>query len=73
MIAGGNQERRKRGGTLNVPAIAGFGKACEIANRDLFINAQKLKAIRHYFLQQVEEKIPYIHVNGHPYQKFKEQ
>lgn len=69
LIAGGNQERRKRGGTLNVPAIAGFGKACEIANRDLFINAQKLKAIRHYFLQQVEEKIPYIHVNGHPYQK----
>ena len=73
LIAGGNQERRKRGGTLNVPAIAGFGKACEIANRDLFINAQKLKAIRHYFLQQVEEKIPYIHVNGHHIKKFKEQ
>lgn len=69
LIAGGNQERKKRGGTLNVPAIAGFGKAAEIASRDLFINAQKLRAIRTYFLQNLEEKIPYIHVNGHPHQK----
>ncbi len=69
LINGGNQERKKRGGTLNVPAIVGFGKAAEIATRDMFINAQKLKAIRTYFLQKVEEKIPYVHVNGHPYQK----
>ena len=69
LIAGGNQERKKRGGTSNVPAIAGFGKAAEIATRDLFINAQKLKTIRSYFLQQIEEKIPYTYVNGHPYQK----
>lgn len=69
LIEGGNQERGKRGGTTNVPAIAGFGKAVEIANRDLSVNQQKLKTIRSYFLEKVTEKIPYIKLNGHPQQK----
>lgn len=68
LICGGNQERKKRGGTLDVPAIAGFGKATEIACRDLFINQQKLKTIKHYFISQVMEKIPYTSLNGHPQQ-----
>ncbi len=69
LISGGNQERGKRGGTVNVPAVAGFGKAIEIAVRDLTVNQQKLKAIRTYFLEKVQEKIPYIYLNGHPQQK----
>lgn len=68
LICGGNQERKKRGGTLDVPAIAGFGKAIEIACRDLFINQQKLKSIKNYFIAQVMEKIPYATLNGHPQQ-----
>ena len=50
LVDGGSQERGKRGGTLNVPGIAGFGKAAEIAVRDLAINQQKLRSIREYFL-----------------------
>lgn len=69
ILNGGSQERNKRGGTQNLPAIAGFGKAMEIANRDLVVNQQKLKAIRTYFLDQVFEKIPYTNLNGHPQQK----
>jgi cysteine desulfurase len=34
-IAGGGQERRRRAGTENVPAIAGFGAAARAAVRDL--------------------------------------
>lgn len=69
LIDGGNQERGKRGGTTNVPAIAGFGKAVEIAGRDLTVNQQKLKVIRNYFLEKITEKVPYIKLNGHPQQK----
>ena len=69
LFSGGNQERAKRGGTTNVPAIAGFGKAIEIAVRDLSINQQKLKTVREYFITKVKERIPYIQVNGHPHQK----
>lgn len=69
IMHGGSQERNKRGGTQNVPAIAGFGKAIEIAVRDLVVNQQKLKAIRNYFLDKVMEKIPYVILNGHPQQK----
>lgn len=69
LIVGGSQERAKRGGTLNVPAIAGFGKAMEIASRDIIINQQKLRGIRDYFITNVKEKIDYVSVNGHPQQK----
>ena len=69
LIVGGSQERAKRGGTLNVPAIAGFGKAVEIATRDIAINQQKLRSIRDYFLHSVNERIDYVHYNGHPQQK----
>ena len=69
LIVGGSQERGKRGGTLNVPAIAGFGKAVEIAVRDMSINQQKIKAEREYFLKSLKERIPYIQINGHPFQK----
>lgn len=68
-ISGGNQERGRRGGTLNVPAIAGFGKAVEIAVRDMSINQQKLRSERDYFLRNLEQKVKYIHINGHLQQK----
>ena len=69
LIVGGSQEREKRGGTINVPAVAGFGKAAEVAVRDIVINQQKLRNIREYFLKQISEKIEYISVNGHSHQK----
>ncbi len=69
LLDGGNQERKRRAGTVNVPLVAGFGKAIETATRDIIVNQQKIKTIREYFLKQVNEKIQYTRVNGHPYQK----
>ena len=69
IIQGGTQEKGKRGGTVNVPSVVGFGKAIEIATRDMIANNQKLKTIRDYFVRNVMEKIPYVNYNGHPYQK----
>ncbi|MBP3431339.1 MAG: cysteine desulfurase [Clostridia bacterium] len=69
LFGGNNQERGKRAGTENVPGIAGFGKAVEIAVRNQIVNNKKLKSIREYFLEKLTEKVDYFQVNGHPHQK----
>ncbi len=61
---GGHQERNKRAGTENVPAIVGMGKAIEIAYRDLEKHTKQIKELRDYYINQVKEKIPYIKING---------
>ncbi len=66
---GTSQERGKRSGTENVPGIAGFGKAVEIATRNHIIHNKKIKTIRDYFLEKLSEKVQYFQVNGHPHQK----
>lgn len=63
-IHGGAQEMRKRAGTENVPYIVGFGKACELARLNLDEHMKHLKELRDYFIAQVQEKIPYVDVNG---------
>ncbi len=65
-MQGGHQERNKRAGTENVPAIVGLGKAIEMAYEDLEVHNAHVKALRDYYVAQVEEKIPYIKRNGHP-------
>lgn len=46
LVTGGGQERGRRGGTENVPALVGFGIAAEIAMRDLLDEAPRLRALR---------------------------
>lgn len=65
---GGEQEMNKRGGTQNVPAIVGFGKAVEINARDLSIKDKKMFELSSYFKSKVEYEIPNIKFNGNPYQ-----
>ncbi len=66
---GGEQESGLRGGTSNVPAIVGLGKAVEIATRDIIVNSKKLRTLRDYFIAQVEQNITMTHLNGHPVQR----
>lgn len=61
---GGHQERNKRAGTENVPAIVGMGKAIEIACTDLEKHTKQIKELRNYYINQVKDKIPYIKING---------
>ena len=68
MMKGGEHERGKRAGSLNVPAIAGLGKAVEIATREIFSDNQKLKTIRTYFINELSKLIDNFSVNGHPQQ-----
>jgi cysteine desulfurase len=45
-IDGGGHERGMRSGTLNVPGIVGFGKACEICYQEMAGEAKRLKTLR---------------------------
>jgi cysteine desulfurase len=64
IISGGHQERNKRAGTENVAGIVGIGKAIELAYENLDEYNKKIKELRDYYVKQVEEKIPYIKING---------
>ncbi|KAI4453913.1 cysteine desulfurylase family member [Holotrichia oblita] len=69
LIIGGNQERGKRGGTVNVAGAVGLGKAIEIAVRDISINSKKLKTMREYFVSEITKEISDIQINGHLIQR----
>lgn len=61
---GGHQEKNKRAGTENVPGIVGLGKAITLANEELEENNRHLQELRDYYISQIEEKIPYVKLNG---------
>ncbi len=64
-IHGGAQERGRRAGTHNTPGIIGFGKATEIAERELEKRREYESGLRDYLIDRVLTKIPYTRLNGH--------
>lgn len=64
-IDGGIQESGRRAGTENVPAIVGFGMACEIAEKELDKNYQHMLRLRKRLMETLPEKIEYLYFNGH--------
>jgi cysteine desulfurase len=63
---GGGQERNRRGSTENVPAIAGFGKAAEIAGQEMPEEAPRLTILRDRLIKRILEHISDTRLNGHP-------
>lgn len=68
-MLGGEQEMNKRGGTVNVPACVGFGKAVELNARDLAFKEKKLFELTTYFTKKLEYEIKDIKFNGNQMQK----
>jgi cysteine desulfurase len=66
LIHGGEQERRRRAGTENVPAIVGLGKAVELAGQEIGKEAERLASLRDKLIKGLGEKIDHILSNGHP-------
>ncbi len=62
-ICGGAQERNKRAGTENLPAIIGFAKAMEIANTDIEERAAKTAVMRDKLIDGIL-KLPRTRLNG---------
>ncbi|MFC1481776.1 IscS subfamily cysteine desulfurase [Candidatus Neomarinimicrobiota bacterium] len=65
IIHGGKQEQGLRAGTENVPAIIGFGKAAELALRNLK-NSHATSQLRDALEMGVMARLPDARLNGHP-------
>jgi cysteine desulfurase len=68
-IDGGGHERGLRSGTLNVPAIAGFGLAAEIAGKEMKEESARLSALRDRLVAGLGEAIEGVRINGHTTQR----
>ena len=63
-VHGGAQERRRRAGTENMPAIVGYGKACEMAKENMDEHIATLTRLRDKLRDGILESTPYTIVNG---------
>ncbi|MDD5567104.1 MAG: cysteine desulfurase family protein [Patescibacteria group bacterium] len=66
ILHGGGQEKGLRSSTVNVPAIAGFAKACEICGREMSHESVRLIKLRNGLIQGVLKRIPNAYLLGHP-------
>ncbi|MGL4361877.1 MAG: cysteine desulfurase NifS [Cellulosilyticaceae bacterium] len=69
LMHGGAQERGRRGGTENVPAIVGLSKAMELACNNIDEKVEKLSKLRDRLIEGILEAIPYAKLNGHRFKR----
>jgi cysteine desulfurase len=69
LIEGGVQEGGRRGGTENVPAIVGLGKAAELARKDMTSRIERLTGLRDRLISGLPAHIDHTFVTGHPTQR----
>jgi len=66
ILYGGEQERKLRPGTENVPAIVGLAEALKIAEAEKEKEAKRLSILRDYFIKRLTTEISKVVLNGHP-------
>jgi len=66
IIDGGGHERGFRSGTLNVPGIVGFGKACELSRVGMADESQRVLGLRERLHEKLFSELDDIYLNGHP-------
>ena len=66
---GGAQEKKRRGGTTNVPGIVGMGAAAEDAMAHMQEIAAKEIVVRDHLIERIEKEIPFARLNGHRTQR----
>ncbi len=63
---GGGHERGMRSGTLPVPLIVGFGKACELCGEEMDTETTRIRAMRDRLQTAITEGLEESYLNGHP-------
>ena len=66
LMHGGGQEKKRRAGTENVPAIVGLGKAMDTAQQEMGQEAERITCLRNKLIKGLLERIDHIRLNGHP-------
>jgi cysteine desulfurase len=66
ILHGGGHERGMRSGTLNVPGIVGFGKAAEIAMKNLPVEMERINGLRDRLWKGIQDQLDEVYLNGHP-------
>lgn len=66
MMDGGGHERGMRSGTLPVPLIVGFGKACEICMQVMPEESKRLTELRERLKEGILKSLDEVYLNGHP-------
>lgn len=69
LLKGGHQERGRRAGTENTPAIVGLGKAAELALAHIGEESTRVKALRDRLEKGLLQRIPNCFVTGDPYER----
>lgn len=64
IIHGGGHERGFRSGTLNVPGIVGFGKACALAEAEMLEEDKRVLALRERLHQKITTALSDVYLNG---------
>lgn len=63
---GGGHERGMRSGTLPVPLIVGFGKACELCGAEMATETPRIAAMRDRLQTAIMNALEESYLNGHP-------
>ena len=61
---GGGHERGMRSGTLAVPLVVGFGKACDILSRDGKMESARLLLLRERLRTRIMSRLDEVYLNG---------
>lgn len=69
ILFGGGHEKGLRSGTLNVPAIVGFGAAARLAAREREAEAARLGALRERLEGAIRGALGGVTLNGHPVER----
>lgn len=66
MLDGGGHEHGMRSGTLNVPGIVGLGIACELGQKEMGGEAERLMGLRERLRTGLVQQLEDVYINGDP-------